>query len=341
MRLTGFSRFLIVAVIVGIIGYAVMHFKNNGTLDSIIPKTTETTTKTTDNNSDSDNKSGDEKPAKGGGTSTVAAFNYTPAEPQGGTLKGVVELGASGFNMFIVKIDDKKNWKLEKAEFGSSLVYEGMTSGKDVKETLKNYIGTIVNYGVSTKNIHFVVSSGAASTDKVPEIVKGLKSIGYVCNTVDAGKEGKLALSCVLPKEYYDNSFVVDIGSGNTKISWAIGSDLASAKSTETNGAKYFQKGITEEKAFGEASAAAAQVPSKNRDICFIIGGIPFELAKQGRQGKERYTVLKAPADYKAEGEKQKAGLNLYKAIAEKTGCKTFVFDWDANFTIGFLLSLK
>jgi hypothetical protein len=58
------------------------------------------------------------------------------------------------------------------------------------------------------------------------------------------------------------------------------------------------------------------------------------------RNGKERYTVLKAPADYKAEGEKQKAGLNIYKAIADATGCQTFVFDWDANFTIGFLLTL-
>ncbi len=35
------------------------------------------------------------------------------------------------------------------------------------------------------------------------------------------------------------------------------------------------------------------------------------------------------------------AGLNIYKAIAEATNTDTFVFDWDANFTIGFLLSLK
>jgi hypothetical protein len=84
-----------------------------------------------------------------------------------------------------------------------------------------------------------------------------------------------------------------------------------------------------------------SQVPESNRANCFIIGGIPFELAKQVRNGKERYTVLKAPQDYTSTGEKQKAGLNIYKALADETGCKTFVFDWDANFTIGFLLGLK
>jgi hypothetical protein len=67
---------------------------------------------------------------------------------------------------------------------------------------------------------------------------------------------------------------------------------------------------------------------------------VPYELAKQTRSGKERYTVLKAPADYKSDGAKQEAGLNIYSAIADGTGCKQFVFDWDANFTIGFLLGL-
>ena len=84
----------------------------------------------------------------------------------------------------------------------------------------------------------------------------------------------------------------------------------------------------------------AKQVPSKLRRTCFIIGGVPFELAKQSRNGKERYTVLKAPSGYKGEGEKQKAGLNIYQGIADATGCQQFIFDWDANFTIGFLLGL-
>jgi hypothetical protein len=32
--------------------------------------------------------------------------------------------------------------------------------------------------------------------------------------------------------------------------------------------------------------------------------------------------------------------VNIYKAIKDATGTDQFVFDWDANFTIGFLLDL-
>jgi hypothetical protein len=146
-----------------------------------------------------------------------------------------------------------------------------------------------------------------------------------------------LALKSVLPASYSDKAFVVDIGSGNTKISWNQGNSIMAK---EAYGAKYFQNNVSDDAAYQNVAAMAKGVPSNLRSTCFIIGGVPFELAKQVRNGKERYTVLKAPADYKAEGEKQKAGLNIYKAVADATGCQTFVFDWDANFTIGFLLTL-
>ncbi len=64
-------------------------------------------------------------------------------------------------------------------------------------------------------------------------------------------------------------------------------------------------------------------------------------MAKQHRKGEERYTVLKAPASYKAADKKMASGLNIYKAISDATNTDTFVFDWDANFTIGFLLGLR
>jgi hypothetical protein len=50
---------------------------------------------------------------------------------------------------------------------------------------------------------------------------------------------------------------------------------------------------------------------------------------------------LNAPASYKAVDKKMAAGLNIYKALVDATNTDTFVFDWDANFTIGFLLSLN
>lgn len=346
MRLTGFSKFLIVAAIVAAIAFGLMKLRDSGAIKNISPKTNTTNSSDSNKPTNSENETQEKTttPSQNGGKTTLkpaGSFAYQPQEPVNGTLKGVVELGASGFNLFIIRVDKDKNWKQEKAEFGSSLVLEGMTSGKDVKETLKNYIANIVNFGVSTRNIHFVVSSGALMGDKVPEIVKALRQMGYVVNTVTPEQEGKLALACTLPKEYYDNSFVVDIGSGNTKVSWATGSDLASAKGFDTYGAKYFQKAVPDDKVFSEVSGLAAQIPANRREVCFIIGGIPFELAKQTREGKERYTVLAAPEDYTAEGEKQKSGINIYKAIKAKTKCETFVFDWHANFTIGFLLGLK
>jgi hypothetical protein len=265
------------------------------------------------------------------------AFNYTPPAPEGGKLKGVVELGASGFNSFIVRVDQKKNWKLEKAEFGNSLVLENMASDEDVRAGLKKYIGGMLDFGVGGRDIHFVVSSGADKAENTQKIKRALKQLGYVVNQVTPEQEGTLGLRSVLPADYENNSFVVDIGSGNTKISWKENGTL---KSLETYGSKYFQENTDDQKVYQEVKAKASQIPQGQRKTCFIIGGVPFEMAKAVRQGKERYTVLNAPTEYNLDNAKSKAGVNIYRAIKDATGCDQFVFDWDANFTIGFLLNL-
>jgi hypothetical protein len=255
-----------------------------------------------------------------------------------GRLKGVVELGAAGFNSFIIRIDKQKNWKLEKAEFGSSLVHEHMATDDDIRKGLKEYIRGMLDFGVPGKDIHFVVSSGAKGDAKVMKISNGLKSLGYFVNEVTAEQEGTYGLQCVMPPSLETRAFMVDMGSGNTKVSWKKDGAI---QAYESHGSKYFQKSLGDDQVYKEVKAVLSKVPWANREYCFIIGGIPFELAKQTRNGKERYTVLKVPSAYTANGEKQKAGLNIYKAVADETGCRTFVFDWDANFTIGFLLGLK
>ena len=141
----------------------------------------------------------------------------------------------------------------------------------------------------------------------------------------------------MLPASFADRAFVADIGSGNTKISWLDGNQ---PKSVETYGAKYFSQGTADATVAADVRAKATQVPADLRTTCFIIGGVPFEMAKKVRKGKERYTVLDAPSAYQLDNAKSKAGLNIYKSIAEATGCQQFVFDWDANFTIGYLLTL-
>ena len=268
---------------------------------------------------------------------TPPAFAYTAPEPVNGKLKGVVELGASGFNSFIVRIDPQRTWKLVKSEFGNSLVMENMASDDDIRKGLKAYISQMLDYGVSGRDIHFVVSSGALKATSTGKIVKALKGLNYVVNTVTPEKEGQLGLRSVLPASYADRAFVVDIGSGNTKISWLDGNQ---PKSVETYGAKYFEKSTPDATVAAEVKAKASQVPVDLRAMCFIIGGVPFELAKKVRKGKERYTVLDAASAYQLDNAKSKAGLNIYQSVAEATGCKQFVFDWDANFTIGYLLTL-
>jgi hypothetical protein len=266
-----------------------------------------------------------------------AKFTYTPTAPVNGKLKGVVELGASGFNSFIVRIDAQHNWKLEKAEFGNSLVLENMATEDDIRRGLKAYIGKMLDYGVSGREINFVVSSGAATADVTKNIVQNLKALGYVVHLVTPEQEGAMGLQAAIPAAYADKSFLVDVGSANTKIAWQ---EQGKTTVVSSYGSKYYQQSLTDEKVAADITAKAAQVPAGRRQTCFIIGGVPYELAKAVRQGQEPYTVLKAPQDYaQLEGAKLKAGVTIYRALAAATGCQQFVFGWDTNFTIGYLLT--
>lgn len=265
------------------------------------------------------------------------SFAYTPEKPINGVLKGVVEVGASGFNSFIINMDKEKRWEIVSKDFGESLVYEGLASTDDIRVGLKKYLAGMFDKGVQNKNMHFVISSGAQKEPKTAGIVSELKKMGYVVNQVTPEQEGKLGLKSVQPKAYMENSFVTDIGSGNTKVSWYEGGNL---KALEMPGAKYYEGGKPDDVVYNEVKGKMSNLPSAKKEVCFIIGGVPYELAKQSRQGDERYTVLGPPDSYKADKAKTKAGVNIYKAIVDATGCDTFVFDWDANFTIGFLLSL-
>jgi len=276
-------------------------------------------------------------PAAANKSDDTRSFNYTPEKPVNGEYKGVVEVGASGFNSFVVNIDKEKRWEIISKDFGKSFVYEGLANTADIRTGLKDYIGAMFDKGVKSKNIHFVISSGAQKEPKTAAIVSELKKMGFVVNLVTAEQEGKLALKCVLPPSYYDNSFVVDIGSGNTKISWMDGD----VKSAEAPGAKYYEKNLKDDVVYSDVKSIASKIPSGKREVCFIIGGVPFELAKQTRTGEERFTVLNDPGKYNTDKIKIKSGVNIYKAIKDATNCDTFVFDWDANFTIGFLLALK
>jgi hypothetical protein len=333
-NLTVAGRLLITAIVLIGLYFGIRYFVDHRA-PGAVPAATTTTTGAASQGDEAAAPATADTPAAPSGERVP--FTYTAPEPTGGRLRGVVELGASGFNSFIVRTDAQHNWKLDKAEFGNSLVMENMATDEDVRTGLKAYIAKMLDYGVAGRDIHFVVSSGALKATGTQKIIKQLAALKYVVNTVTPEKEGVLGLRSVLPPAYANKAFVVDIGSGNTKISWLAD---GAPKSVETYGAKYFENNTDEATVAADVKAKADQVPASLRQTCFIIGGIPFEMAKKVRNGKERYTVLDAASAYQLDNAKGKAGLNIYRAVAEATGCKQFVFDWDANFTIGYLLTL-
>lgn len=272
-----------------------------------------------------------------GDTNKTAGFSYKPEKPVDGKLKGVVEVGASGFNSFVVNIDQQKRWEVIAQDFGQSLVYEGLATAKDISTGLNKYILMMADKGVDRRNMHFLISSGAQKDPKTRPIATELKKMGFDVVLVTAQKEGEWALKCILPASYNGSAFVTDIGSGNTKLAWKIGEKI---EVLEAPGSKYYEKDIQHEAVYDIIKEKALKIPSANREVCFIMGGTPYDLAKQHRNGEERYTLLKNPDDYTANKPKTKAGLNIYKSIKDATGCKIFVFDWYGNFTIGYLLDL-
>lgn len=316
-------KIAIVALVLGLVGYKYYDYKHPQ------PKVAVTETKTDTNTS---------VPVQTSSSKSSSVQIITDV-PINGTYKGVIEVGASGFNCFVVNIDKDKNWELVSKEFGESLAYEGFANIEDVNAGMKKYFSSIFSKGVSGRNVHFVMSSGALKNPKTALIAKAIQAKGYDVNMISADQEGKFALKALVPKSYRANSFAVDMGSGNTKISWYDGDK---PYSIECSGAKYYQDGKKDQDVYNEVVAVINKVPQANRTQCFIIGGVPFQLAKEVRLGNERFTTLKNPDSYSAGDDvKLKSGLNIYRAVVETSKANNYIFDWDCNFTVGYLLTLN
>jgi hypothetical protein len=325
---------LAILLIAGLGGYKFYKYKN--------PDPVQLETKSSNNSNGTNTTDGTSVALSGGnisGNNSGSNFSVQLDPVINGVYKGVIEVGASGFNAFVVNIDKDKNWELVSKEFGESLAWEGFANTSDIYSQLKKYIASIANKGVAGRNIQFVVSSGALKVKNIDLVMKSIEEKGFVVNRVTADQEGKFALKALLPKAYRNNSFTVDIGSGNTKINWYEGDRL---KTIECPGAKYFAINKTDQEVYGEVFKAASQVPTSLRQNCFLIGGVPSKLAGEVKNGNGRFTVLKSPDEYSSGDDvKKKCGVNIYSAIFDATKAQNYIFDWDANFTIGYLLSLN
>ena len=274
-RLTPLSRILIVVAILAGLFFV---------LKDLIPGGNEGTEQTAQvENSTADTKTTEEKVEARSTSNASTSFDYSPPLPVNGRNKGVVELGASGFNSFIVSMDQGKNWSLKKADWGNSLVYDGLASNEDITSGLKKYISDILDYGVSGKDIHFVVSSGAQKVDATQKIIQGLKKLGYVVNTVSPEEEGTYALQAGLPKAFRDGGFMVDIGSGNTKVSWIDNGDV---QARETYGSKYYVDQINENDVYDNAKKGRPGDTAKECRHLLYVGWRSVQSRQGGPEGQ-------------------------------------------------------
>ena len=153
-------------------------------------------------------------------------------------------------------MDDQKRWEIVSKDFGESLAYEGLATTEDIRAGLKKYLSAMFDKGVAKNNMHFVISSGAQKEPKTTIISNELKKMGYVVNNVTPEQEANLALRATVPPSFADNSFMVDIGSGNTKVSWE---ENGSLKTLELPGAKYYEKGTSDEQVYNQVKTQMQQ----------------------------------------------------------------------------------
>ena len=186
MRLTPFSKFLLVLAIVVGLFFLIKRF-----LPSSDVSTDTTTTEQTTPDAAPANQQGNatsptqtEKP-NSNTSSPTAKFYYTPTTPTNGQTYGVVQMGAESFDYFAVNIDNDLNWEVKGGEWGTSFLKDGLATPANIREKLALAIQDLINkYGVSGKKIHFVISSGAAKEAITATIKAELSKMGYFINTV-------------------------------------------------------------------------------------------------------------------------------------------------------------
>ena len=267
----------------------------------------------------------------------VNSFDFKPEPPVNGKLLGIIELGYSGFNSFIVKMDDQDRWSLEKADYSESHVAENEVTFNHVISEIRRFKKDMIEYGVDPYDINLVASSSAIKNKKVSRIASRLRSLNIGMITVNAEQEGTFALFATVPRQMLEHSFMVDIGSGNTKVSWL---QDGVPTTLETYGSKYFQQGTNDSVVSKSIKNLIAKVPEENKKMCFMVGKIPFLLATITDHRDGRYTVLEEPTRYQVTDIQEKSGLVIYEGIYEPN-TMSYVFDWESNFSIGVLMSVN
>lgn len=265
------------------------------------------------------------------------AFDYQPSVPIKGQLYAAIELGALGLNYFVAEIDSQNRWALRSSSYGRSNIIFGVDTSIDILTKISDFRNEILRKGVKSTNIHIIASSSAVESDVIEELKAELSKLNLGLEYISAKAEGQYALAATIPKEFLDESFLVDIGSGNTKLSWVENNDTLSI---DIHGSKYFLSDVHDTTVFREVRDALLEIPERNRNLCFMLGGMIYEFVKyEIDRSDSRYFVLKSPGDYPSDNEKLKAANVIYNALyLEPT--YSYIFDSESNFSIGYLLNL-
>ena len=268
---------------------------------------------------------------------TKKSFEYIPQEPVNGKNMGVIEIGSLGLNYFIIEIDSTDRWSLVKSEFGRSNFVFGDQNKEPLIAKIKAFKDDILSSGVARNNLHIVASSSAMDNSKFNWLKDEINNLELTLTSVDAEQEARFALMAAVPAEFVRESFLVDMGSGNTKLSWTNGKDTTTI---ETFGSKYYVDEVQDSTAFRKVRDALLQIPEANRNLCFMLGGMPFEFASESGPKNGRYTILNPPSALANNSERKNAGIILYNALfLEPT--YSYIFDWDSNFSVGYLMSIN
>jgi hypothetical protein len=278
-------------------------------------------------------------------------YNSTPPTKDG-KIKAVVVIGSSGFDGFIIKIDKDKNWESKKAYWGKETeIWEGDANSEKIMKGFKKFLRKIAKDGkeFGAKNldrkVSLIVSSGASKANEaVSKIISVLKKHKWNTIKIKANEEAKYGFLVAVPKIYINNSFLVDIGSGNTKIAYMEDNKL---KTLEGHGSKAYKAGKSLDDVYDNIKTLLEDIPDISRERAFMIGGVPYKLAKGIKKEGEKYTSLLQPSEYKVTDfkpknkEKMEYGLKIYQGIKDATETEQYIFPWDSNFGIGFLINQK
>lgn len=266
------------------------------------------------------------------------SFDYQPPMPVGGQLYAVIELGALGLNYFIADIDKQNRWSLRASSYGRSNIIYGVNTTSEILNQIFEFRKEIMQYGVKGTNIHLIASSSAVKASIVEELKVELAKKKLDLDYINSTDEGQYALIATIPPEFVEESFLVDIGSGNTKLSWI---DEGDTLSIDIHGSKYFLSDVQDTTVFREVRDAILEIPEKNRNLCFMLGGMIYEFVKDEiEQNEQRYFVLRSPGEYPVDNEKLRAANVIYNALF-LAPTYSYIFDSQSNFSIGYLLNLK